>query len=224
MITNFVIIIFIVIFVLLGIRRGMAKTLLNIAGLITSAILAYYLSQFIAELIYNAFFKQNIVNNIETFITQQGIDKTAQNCLDTAPKWIEGLISLVIGLFGMNINQFEKEIKFDSSFSTHAAQSIETAVGGVVKNVLAILLILVVFFILLFIIKLIIKVVSKVFLVPGIKQINKALGSITGAIEGIVFSWIAVNVFFIIADFSNSALLTNKLIVGEVFKFFCVFI
>ena len=83
------------------------------------------------------------------------------------------------------------------------------------------MILLVILFILIFIIvKKLIKLISRVFNIPVVKQINQLLGGIFGLAEGLLIVFIAVNIFVIVTEFSNPALLNNELFSGAVFRFF----
>ena len=220
MITDIIIIAVIVLFTAIGVKRGLAKTLLNLAGLVVTAISAYYLSSFLSQLIYDSFLKQTIINNIQQMVEQNGIDYALSNCLEAVPQWINGILSFIIGIFGISLNEYQSEILLPKNVSTSVSQIVESAVSPVVTSVLAIILIIVLFIIILIIVKKLVKLISKVFNIPVVKQINQLLGGIFGLAEGLLFVFIAVNIFDIVTVFSNPALLNNEIFNGAVFKFF----
>ena len=110
MITDIIIVAVIVLFAAIGVKRGLAKTILNIAGLVLAAISAYYLSSFLSQLIYDAFIKQTVINNIQQIIEQNGIDYALSNCLEAVPQWINGILSFIIGIFGMSLNEYQNQL------------------------------------------------------------------------------------------------------------------
>lgn len=222
MIANIIIIATIVLFIIIGIKRGIAKTLLNLAGLIFTAITAYYLSSFLAQLIYDNFLKQTIISNLEQIIEQQGIEYAVLNCFDAVPIFITAILSLIFGLFGVSLEEFQKNMSFSKDVSLSLAENIEASLSSTVTTVLAIILIILLFIIILILVKKIIKLALKIFEIPVIKQINKLLGGLLGAVEGIVFLWFAINIFYAIMSFINPVMLDNSFISGDLFNFFCI--
>ncbi|MGN0502943.1 MAG: CvpA family protein [Ruminococcus sp.] len=220
MITDIIIVAVIVLFAAIGVKRGLAKTILNIAGLVLTAISAYYLSSFLSQLIYDAFLKQTVINNIRQIIEQNGIDYALSNCLEAVPQWINGIISFIIGLFGMSLNEYQNQLVLSSDFSSSTSQAVENVLAPVVSSVFGMILLVIFFIIIFIIVKKLIKLISRVFNIPVVKQINQLLGGIFGLAEGLLIVFIAVNIFVIVTEFSNPALLNNELFSGAVFRFF----
>lgn len=222
MIIDIILIAVILLFAAIGVKRGIAKTLLNLAGLIVTAFLAYYISSFLSQLIYDLFIKQTVITNIQQIIQQNGIDYAVSNSLEAVPEWITGIISFFLGIFGISLNALENQIAIPDNLSASAAQTIESAVRPVVTSLFAIIIIAVLFIIIFIFVKKLIKLVSRVFNIPVIKQINQLFGGILGIAEGFLIVWIAVNIFSMAMQFSNSDLASNELFSGAVFRFFCM--
>lgn len=220
MITDIIIVAVIVLFTVIGVKRGLAKTLLNLAGLLITAISAYYLSSFLSQLIYDLFIKQTVMNNIQQMIEQNGIDYAFSNCLEAVPQWINGILSFIMGIFGVSLSEYQSQLALSSNFSTSASQAVENILAPVVTSVFGMFILIVLFIIILFVVKKLVKLISRVFNIPVIKQINQLLGGIIGLAEGLLIIFIAVNILDIVAIFSNPALLNNELFSGAVFKFF----
>ena len=220
MITDIIIVAIIVLFAAIGVKRGLAKTILNIAGLVLAAISAYYLSSFLSQLIYDAFLKQTVINNIQQIIEQNGIDYALSNCLEAVPQWINGILSFIIGIFGMSLNEYQNQLVLSSDFSSSTSQAVENVLAPVVSSVFGMILLVILFILIFIIVKKLIKHISRVFNIPVVKQINQLLGGIFGLAEGLLIVFIAVNIFVIVTEFSNPALLNNELFSGAVFRFF----
>lgn len=220
MITDIIIVAVIVLFALIGVKRGIAKTILNLAGLVLTAISAYYLSSFLSQFIYDSFLKQTVITNIQQIIEQNGIDYALNNCLEAVPQWINGILSFFAGIFGVSLDEFESQLIIPSDISSSTSQVVESAVAPVVTSVLSIIFVIVLFIIIFIIVKKLIRLASGVFNIPVIKQINQLLGGIFGLAEGLLVVFIAVNIFDIVTGYTNPALLSNELFSGAIFKFF----
>lgn len=222
MIVDIIIIAIVVLFVIIGVKRGLAKTILNLAGLVLTAVSAYYISSFLSQLFYDMFIKQTVITNTQQIIEQNGIDYAVSNCLEAVPQWINGIISFIVGAFGISLNEFQNQITVPANISSSASQVIESVLAPVVTSVLSIILVIILFIIILIIVKKLVKLVLRIFNIPVIKQINQFLGGIVGLAEGLLIVFIAVNVISMAAGFSNPDLLSNGMFNGGIFKFFAI--
>ena len=222
MVADIIIISIIVLCAIIGFNRGIAKTLLNIAGLILSALGAYYLSCFIAQFIYDTFIQQSVIENIEQMIQDNGAQYAMANCFDALPQWISGILSFLVGLFGITLGDYEQNIDIAQSLSTTIAESIESTLSSVIVTAITVLLVIILFVLIFILAKKLIKHVNRVFRIPVIKQINQLLGFLFGVIEGLVIVWFFVNLFFAIMMFTDPEIVHSNLVTGDVFKFFCI--
>lgn len=222
MIIDIILIAVIVLFAVIGMKRGIAKTLLNIAGLVLSAIAAYYLAGLLSRSMYDAFIKQTVMQNIQQIIQQNGADYAVNNCLEAMPAWINGVLSFIVGLFGMTVGDFEKHMTIPDGVSESVAQTVENTVAPVITSLLEFVFLVVLFIVLFIIAKKLVKLASKVFDIPVIKQINRLLGGVLGIAEGVVIVFVAANILGFSMQFSNPVLLNGGIFSGAVFKFFCL--
>lgn len=222
MIVDIIIIAIVVLFVIIGVKRGLAKTILNLAGLVLTAVSAYYISSFLSQLFYDMFIKQTVITNTQQIIEQNGIDYAVSNCLEAVPQWVNGIISFIVGAFGISLNEFQNQITVPANISSSASQVIESVLAPVVTSVLSIILVIILFIIILIIVKKLVKLVLRIFNIPVIKQINQFLGGIVGLAEGLLIVFIAVNIISMVAGFSNPDLLSNGMFNGGIFKFFAI--
>lgn len=221
MIADIIIIVTIVLFILLGVRRGIAKTFFNIIGLVASVVSAYYLSQIFSQWIYDLCVKQTIITNLQSSINESGITSAFNNCLTALPDWVFAILSGFCSLFGLKTDVFVETFKLPENLSSVGATTIESMIEPVITTLFSIILVIILFFVILIILKKIIKLVLRLFNIPIIKQVNKILGGVLGTVEGIVFVWIAVNVFYIIMAFANPQILSDNLVRGTIFNLLC---
>ena len=222
MIADIIIISIIVIFAVIGFNRGIAKTLLNLAGLILSAIGAYYLSNFIAQFLYDAFIQQTVIDNIEQLIQDKGAEYAIANSFEAIPQWITGVISFIVGLFGITLSEYGQNMTVAQSITNSIANAIEASLSSVIVKALSVILIIILFIILFVLAKKLIKLVNNVFKIPVIKQLNQILGLLLGGIEGMVLVWFAVNLFFGIMLFTDPTMIRSNMVTGDLFRFFCI--
>ncbi len=223
MVADILIIAVIVIFMVAGALRGMAKTILNLAGVVVSAVAAYYVADFLSQLVYDTFFSDIIITNLEAAIKENGIEYATTHCFDALPSWIFSMITLVLAMFGTNIADFQKSLTIPESFAATTAETIEGVISPIVVTMFSGLLVIILFIVIFILVSKLIKYLEKVFEIPVIKQINQLLGGVLGAVEGVIIVWIAVNLFSAIMQFSSPELFDSRMVSGELFKFFCLF-
>lgn len=223
MIADIIIVAIIIVFAVIGVRRGIARTLLGVVGIFVTVSLSYLLSEFLSQFIYDTFVKETVVNNINEFITQNGIDFAVSNCLSALPDWVYGIVSFVVSIFGVNIGQFENNMNIITGEAVSSASTaIEEAVGSVAVSVFQLFLVIILFIVLYILVRKLIKMALRVFEIPVIKQVNGFLGGILGAVEGMIFAWVAVNLFYAIILLTSPDTATDSLVCGELFRFFCI--
>lgn len=223
MLSNIIIIALILLFMVIGAVRGLAKTLLNFAGFILTAITANYLSTVLSKWIYTTFLQQNIITNLTEMVQQNSASYAASNCFDAVPAWIRGIVDFFAGIFGGSMDSIVNNMTFSASSSSVAA-AIEKPLGDVVTAVLGILLLLILFMVVFAVVKILIHFALRIFNIPVIRQINKFLGGILGIAEGIIFVFFAINIFYAIMSYTNPSILKLDAVTGDLFKFFCTFI
>lgn len=223
MVADILIIAVIVIFIAVGSVRGIAKTLLNLAGIVITAVASYYLADFLSQLVYNTFVKDIIITNLEIAIQNNGIEYAMNNCFEAVPSWITGMISMVLAVFGTNIADFQKSLTIPESFAATTAETIEGVISPIIISMFSGLLVIILFIVIFILIRQLIKLLEKVFEIPVIKQINHLLGGVLGAVEGLIIAWIAVNIFCAIMQFSTPDLFDSRIVSGDLFRFFCMF-
>ena len=222
MISDIIIIALFVLFVFIGIRRGAARTVLNLAAAVVCAFLSNYISSGIAGAIYNSFIKQTVITNIESFINQNGAQYAMEHSFYALPDGIRGLVSAAVGMFGVTPEQLQGRLAASSSDVSHQlAQSLEKPVGALAQMVLSVLISAVIFILLMIVFKLIIRVILRVFEIPVVREINMALGGITGALEGIVIILVIVNTLYAIMSYANPNLINNTAVFGSIYNFLC---
>ncbi|MBQ1507187.1 MAG: CvpA family protein [Ruminococcus sp.] len=223
MVSNIIIICIIIAFIAIGTYRGLAKTLFNLIGIIAALAVSRYLAPMAAQLIYNSFFRQGIIDNLEKSINRYGVDYTVQNSLDSVPGWISSIIKFIGSVFGADADSIQRSISESGNFSSNAAKTIESEIGQFIVLLFALVLSLILFIILFIIIKKIIKHALVIFKLPVIKQINCFLGGLLGAVEALIIIFLACSLFYIIMTKANPELLNSELVSGALFKWFCLF-
>ena len=144
MLTNILIVTIILLFTILGVFRGLAKSILNFVGLVLSAVVANFLSSNLSLWIYEAFLKQDIIQNLSYIAEQNSISYTIANCFDAVPNWVHGIISFIMGIFGGNVNDIVNYMTI-SDTNNQIVYAIEKPLSDVVINIIGVLCVIVLF-------------------------------------------------------------------------------
>lgn len=215
MVSTIIIILIAVFFVVLGFCRGAARTLLNLAAMIASLALSNFLASFIAQWTYDAFIKQTVLNNLERYISEHGVEFAAQNSFSALPAGLRNIISGFAGLFGASSQDLQGRLT--GKTAGELARTMEQPVNEMTVFFLSALISIVLFFLLWIIFKLLISKALVVFKIPVIKQINMFLGGIIGLVEAAVFLLFAVNLLYIVIACTNPSVLDNPSLFGGLF-------
>ncbi len=225
MIADLLIILSIILSIIWGVRKGIAKTLFGVAALIAASFFAHFLAENLSNFVYDDFIKQSVVTNLEQMVNSNGVNYAIENSLEAVPEWIFSIMTVISGVFGADIDKYQSSIMLKNGTSQNEitkniTNSIEQTLQPVITGVLQILLYVILFIIVYIIVKLIAGKLLFLFNAPIIRHVNRALGGILGAVEGLIFVFIAVNAFCIISAVANSDLLNETMIRGDLFNFF----
>ncbi len=220
MVSDIILAVIILIFIALGVKRGIAKTILNIAGIAVTYIGALYLSDFFAKGIYNLFLKQSVIDNINNYISVNGVQYAIDNCLSALPDWLNSFITTILSFCGGNLENFlsYSDVEFAKA-STATAYTIEPMVQIAVVSVFGIILLVILFIIIFIFVKKLIRLVSKAFKAPVISQLNSFFGGLLGIVYGLIVAFIIANVAGIVLSCSAPEIIADDKIIGSFFKF-----
>lgn len=216
-------IIIIAVFALLFIidfKRGIAISILNIAGIAITGVLAYNVSNFLASWIYSSFVQQSLITNLQQMVNTQGIDAAVANSFSALPGWAMGMLGFFLKLFGCDTSIYTNDFHIADSTMTTVSTSIEKLIQPIVTGLFQILIGAVVSIIIFILIKILINRLAKIFRIPVVKQINQFLGGILGLAEAAILVFLVVNIYSGVLDLTNPEMLNSPMLSGAVFKFF----
>lgn len=220
---NTLITVFIDLFVLLcafiiikrSVKIGAAKTLIQIAGIITAFVLISTTTNVLSETIYNNFVKEKVVLEISKTVNSTEKDyKTAIK--SSTPDYIIKCADYL----GIDINK-----ELDSTYEQNNEKISENIETKIFKPIFVTFIKLVLFVLLILISILLIKLLSKLTLVinkiPIIRTANKGLGFIFGVLKAfILLIFVCSIIMYIDKNFNfniNIKLFENTII----FKYLC---
>ncbi|MGI6264075.1 MAG: CvpA family protein [Acutalibacteraceae bacterium] len=195
----------------MGYRHGLVRSVVKLIGCVAALVLAVTLSHPVGEWTYDTFFQSRVESGLSDRVEQS----SGRSVRDTAREAIEELPGGVRAFLGDSQWLDEALAKFDDSV-TYEKQEIVTAVSRDIIRPVAVTLLGVIAFLLLFILLLIAvallaKLVGKLARIPGLRQVDGALGALLGLIEGVVIVLAAVALIQVaVTSAGDDAWLTKK--------------
>ncbi len=220
MVSTIIILIITVVFVVMGFRRGVARTLLNFAAMIADSILSHFLASLIAQGVYDAFIKQTVMNNLERFVAEQGVDYAVKNSFNALPDGLRSIISGFVGLFGASSQDIQGRITGETTGSI--VRALEQPVNEMTVFLLSAIITVLLFILFWILFKAIIRKALIVFRIPVIKQVNMLLGGVLGLLEAAVFLLFAVNLLYVLIACTNPSVLDNSALFGGLFNWLLI--
>ena len=213
MILDIFCLIIVVVFAIIGIKTGAAKVVFRLLSVVCSFVLSLFLSHFLAELVYNAFIKQTITDNISKVVND--------TALGTAQQKASELLGSLPALLANSLEYFRiSEAKVTDMFNTSAVSGIEGAVMTPIVGVVSFVIFVILFLIFVFVFKKLFGVIAKIFRLPFIRVVDSLLGLVLGILEGILAIYIfAFALKIIIPLTSGNAFIINEAYISESFVF-----
>lgn len=223
MVSTIIILLLIALFVFIGARRGAARMLLSLAATVINVLLSNILAQVLAKMIYQNFIKETVLRNIEQFISEGGERFASENSLQALPDGLQGIIGAAAKLFGVTPAELQGRIVASTAHNEQAARTIEAPLGELAVMILSVLLMVMILFLLGIVLRIIAGKLALVFELPVIGAINRVLGGVVGAAEGLLVSLASVNIIYWLMSYANPTLAENKTIFGGLFDMLLLF-
>lgn len=188
-----------------GYRRGFFQSMINLAGCIAAALIASSLSKPLASSIFDIFMADNVHKTVSSQIvnTDAASVKTAVgHILQNLP----GPVANKMIASGFTPDKITNDLS--GSLNQSAAVLTDNLVNTVVKpiavSLLSTLCFAVLFIVITILIGILASMVNRVFRLPVLRQVNGVLGAAFGAVQGVLFVFVAVTVMSMIAASSKS--------------------
>lgn len=193
----------VIFFLFSGARRGFVRTLLSFGSRIASFMIAFFVSDEYDELIYEKFFKESVINNIDEKISSTAVGDISQRISDALNAVPESFLSFVKNL-GVDFSGLG-EVAADSAAEGELSSFIEqTLAGPVTVMVCRIIIFAVAYALLSFAFSILINVVCRIVKLPVLRTANKALGGVLGLLNGLISALVLSYILVIISVFLDS--------------------
>lgn len=199
MILDIVSLVIILIFIVAGIKNGAAKVISGFAAAIASFVVSIFGAHFLSMLVYNLFFKQTIISNINSIISNPK--------LVTAAEKADAFLSSVPGMFNNAFDYFDTtEANLVNWFQSSSVDKIENLIKAPITGIVSVITFILIFALVFFLLKKLFGLLAKVFRLPVIRVVDSLFGFFLGALEGILAVYFIVLIFRLLIPLTGNRL------------------
>ncbi len=175
----------VIFFVITGIRKGFVRTFLSFAARIVSLVVAYFVADTYADVIYEKFFKETFMNAIESNVGSALTgDVSAQ--IHTAWSNLPQTLLNIGDKFGLDMLAIHGELDGIDVGQQMSSVIEESVAGPLAVAVCKIIIFTVASAVISFVLAIIVNLLCKVVKLPVLKTADKLLGAGLGLINGLV--------------------------------------
>lgn len=172
-------------------HRGFVSALLGIGAVVISLVLAFFLSEKLAEPIYEDYVREPLIAMIDKKIDEQG----------TAV--LEGSIGELSGLLGADeaLQNFVAQ-----GTDTLAEQIVDELLGSGIRAAIRALLLLLIYIVASLLLRFVAKAMQGLNDIPLLGGANKALGGVLGLCVGALYCYLLVSLYALVIQLSMNSL------------------
>ena len=208
----------ILIFVLclvIGTKRGFIKTMSKFVAFVVAAVLAGLLASPVAGFVFDSVLAPKVQSTIADGIASS--TTSVASGIDEAVQGLPGFMQNLLNNNGITGQTMIDRVGGSAASATAQAESITTRViRPLTLSLLQAVAFLLLFLVLMVVVLLVLKVLDKVFKLPGLKQLNKALGFVAGILSGILWVLLAVSLVQVFSA-TNAFGVFSPAVLGQTF-------
>ncbi len=212
----------VIILLVVGYKRGFIRSVINLVGAAAAAVVAFLLSQPIAQFIFNTFLRGGSIAMIDEELAKLSGGQTATTLLDSAfaaiPERISSLASSYVG----SLDAIKASIAASApTTETIATSVVDQVIGPIMTMMIQSIVFLVLFIGLCILVKFVAKAMKIIDKLPIIGKANATLGLVMGLVQAVIFLFVFTCVVSLIIQLSGNRWdAVNNEIVGNtaVFK------
>ncbi len=183
-----VIVVFVLIFVWIGVKRGFINSAARFLGTSIAAFLASALGGTVAQWVFDALFRDALVEKIGSIVAVYGTDNVAaaaESFFDSMP----GLVQRAMAVSGITLDSVLRHI---AEGSGQAAERIADALAPVFVGFLKVMAVILLFLLLVILVRVLANMLSSAFRLPILRQVNGLLGGLFGFLLAALALWVIV--------------------------------
>ncbi len=198
-------------FVAIGVRRGFIKSAAHFLGAVIAAFLASALGGAAAQWIYDALFRQALVERIGATVSSLSGQDAAVTAVQEFFGSLPDFIVRVLEDAGVTAAGLEGILATKAGAT---ADLIADALSPVFVSFLKVLAVIVLFLLFMMLVRILADMVASLFYLPVLRQLDGLLGGVFGLLLVLVALWVAVSavqVFLPMLDYETQAAVQNGL-------------
>ena len=207
--------------VFLGYKRGFIRTVFNFVGYIVAAVLASFVGNSLAQLIFNSFFRSKAVELINGELTKVTgsvpLDQMLQQAFAAIPDNIRAFAP------ENALEQLQNGLTQGTPTTANVAEAIvSNVVGPIAIMILQMLAFVILFIILGIVVKIITSQLKFIDKIPLVGTANSVLGLVIGLAEAVIFLFVFTSIIAMLIQLSGNqwaGLNTNVVDNTLIFKF-----
>ena len=171
--------------------HGFVRTIVELAGYILAATIAFSLAGYAADEIYERAVRPQMVSSIEQSLTDtedQVVSQQIDSVWDSLPSVVTGLAES----FGIDKEQIGAQLQ--DSVQNGAIYTAEMVSDHILKpvivNFIRVFCSALLFFLLMLVVRWLARLVNRVFRLPVLSSINSLLGGVLGAVKGLILVFV----------------------------------
>ena len=189
----------ILICVLKAYKKGFFRSMFSVVVKIISFIAAYIASGKLAPVLYDSYFRDGVIRNIDSRIDSSvpmGMSDQATAAISSIPNILSGAVRL----FGFDASKME-EILSSTDLSADVAAGLESAVvAPIVIGICKVVIFSIVAFIVSLVLNAIVDMIIGVRKLPVLHQADKLFGIALGLVNGLLCSMLGVYILVILSS------------------------
>lgn len=172
--------------IFVGVKNGLIRSVIGLVVVAVSAALAVWLSESVANGIYNLFIKESLETAVAAQLPDMSSAKLTSQNVQQVIASLPAVIVKAAQSMGVDIAAIsEKAGSIDLSAANIAAEICDSVAKPIAVAVLRVLSFAVVFFVCDLVLQLAARAVCKLFELPVIRSVNRVLGGVFGALKGL---------------------------------------
>ncbi len=207
-------------FVFEAAKKGFVLSFLELVAAILAFVMAYSFSPTVAQMAYDGFVKESVIETIETQIDENvSLSETSaktQLVIESIPDYVVSFADTM----GISVEDIKNEVAQTEITSENVAtELVDKIAQPIIVGVLTALSFTILAIVFLIVLKFVAKLISRIFRLPVIKTINKTLGGVLGACKGfavIIFICTILTVFFSAGDSQLATAVNESKIVDAI--------
>lgn len=209
-----IIILILVLSIWSGHKRGFIKSVSGLMAFLAATLVAALLSGPVAGFVYDAVVEPDVVSTMEEYLvsTTENLEGGIDQALEALPAFVTNLLNKSGVTTGADVLAKVTAAEEDVTLAQQIANQV---VEPLVVPLLKAICLLVLFIVAYFLCSLVLRVLDVTAKLPLLKQLNKGLGAVGGAVTGLLWVLFAVSLLQVTAAITGPDFVINQALLED---------